>query len=93
MNIPSLPTNNIYAYITTIGIALILFAIVVPQEKENEYLLLLSSTEQELKVAEFEMAEANRQLNNLKEIYDLSHKIEGSIHFNYGKDTPGMTGE
>lgn len=93
MNMPSLPANNVYAYLTTIGIALILFAMVVPQKKESEYLLLISSTEEELKIAELEMAEANRQLNNLKELYELSQRIESKMFFNYEKDTPGMTGE
>jgi len=37
MNVPSLPSNNLYAFCCVLGLALVVFAVVVPFEKANQY--------------------------------------------------------
>lgn len=85
MNVPSLPATNIYAYLTTMGLALFLFGAFVPLEKSIHYKSQLNATMRDYKVAKFKMADMKRQEKKQKEILSLTSKTERAIFIDYQK--------
>ncbi|WP_421903510.1 hypothetical protein [Maridesulfovibrio sp.] len=85
MNIPSIPATNIYAYLTTMGLALFLFGLFVPVEKSIDYKSQLNATMRDYKVAKFKMADMKRQEKIQKEIFNITNKNERNIFINYKK--------